>query len=79
MRAHHYSPRTETAYVDCIRPFMLFHGNRLPRSDGRTGRSLAFLSWLATDRAVSAQHAESGIGGSAASVRPSVATRVGLD
>ena len=30
IRARHYSPRTETAYVGWIRRFILFHGKRHP-------------------------------------------------
>jgi integron integrase len=53
MRSQHYSPRTETAYVDWIRRFILFHGKRHPAEMGEA-EVTAFLSSLATARAVSA-------------------------
>ncbi len=33
----HLSPRTEKAYVGWVRRFILFHGKRHPRDDGRAG------------------------------------------
>jgi hypothetical protein len=33
MRARRYSLRTEEAYLDWIRRFILFHGKRHPRDD----------------------------------------------
>jgi hypothetical protein len=53
MRSRHYSPRTETAYVDWIRRFILFHQKRHPDTMGE-GEVSAFLSSLATGRGVSA-------------------------
>src|SRR5688572_12634929 len=48
----HYSYRTEKAYVEWIRRFILFHGKRHPREMG--GAEVAhFLSYLAKDRRVS--------------------------
>ena len=35
IRARHYSLRTEDAYVDWIRRYILFHGKRHPARDGR--------------------------------------------
>lgn len=53
IRAKHYSRRTESAYVDWIRRFILFHRKRHPSEMGATEIS-AFLTWLATSRRVSA-------------------------
>jgi integron integrase len=53
IRAKHYSRRTESAYVDWIRRFILFHRKRHPSEMGATEIS-AFLTWLATNRRVSA-------------------------
>ena len=53
LRARHYSPRTEKAYVAWIRRFILFHGKRHP--DGLGAPEVAgYLSHLATKRQVSA-------------------------
>jgi len=52
LRVRHYSLRTEDAYVDWTRRFILFHGKRHPRDLGAT-EVQAFLSHLALDRAVS--------------------------
>ena len=53
IRVRHYSLRTETAYVNWIRRFILFHGKRHPQELGPAEVS-AFLSSLAVDRNVSA-------------------------
>jgi integron integrase len=53
IRAHHYSPRTEKAYVSWIRRFVLFHGKRHPAQMG-AAEVTAFLSHLATAGKVSA-------------------------
>jgi len=53
MRVRHYSLRTEDAYVDWIRRFILFHGKRHPREMGAQEVS-AFLTHLAVERRVSA-------------------------
>ena len=53
IRAKHYSRRTESAYVDWIRRYILFHRKRHPSEMGATEVS-AFLTWLATSRRVSA-------------------------
>lgn len=53
IRLRHYSFRTEKAYVDWIRRFILHHGKRHPRDMG--GEEVRdFLSHLATARHVSA-------------------------
>lgn len=53
IRAKHYSRRTESAYVDRIRRYIVFHRKRHPSEMGATQIS-AFLTWLATNRCVSA-------------------------
>lgn len=49
----HYSRRTENAYVHWIRRFIVFHGKKHPETMG-AHEVTAFLSWLATERHVSA-------------------------
>jgi integrase len=51
MRARRYSLRTEQAYLDWIRRFILFHGKRHPRDLGETEIS-DFLTNLATQQHV---------------------------
>ena len=51
IRTHHYSRRTEKAYVFWVRRFVLFHGKRHPAQTGAAEVS-AFLSHLATARNV---------------------------
>ncbi len=53
IRVRHYSLRTETAYLNWIRRFILFHDKRHPQDLGAP-EVAAFLSFLATDRQVSA-------------------------
>ncbi|MDI3259259.1 MAG: integron integrase [Sinobacteraceae bacterium] len=53
LRVAHYSLRTEQAYVDWARRFILFHGKRHPRDMGAAEVG-AFLTHLATERKVSA-------------------------
>ena len=53
IRALHYSIRTEQAYVDWARRFILFHGKRHPREMGAV-EVTAFLTYLAVERNVSA-------------------------
>ena len=53
IRVRHYSIRTEQAYVDWIRRFILFHGKRHPTEMG-VEHVTAFLSHLAVERSVSA-------------------------
>jgi integron integrase len=52
LRVRHYSLRTEDAYVDWARRFILFHGKRHPREMG-AAEVQAFLSHLAVERHVS--------------------------
>ena len=52
LRIRHYSLRTEEAYLDWTRRFILFHGKRHPRDMGAV-EVQAFLSHLAVDRGVS--------------------------
>jgi len=52
MRASRYSPRTEQAYVDWIRRYVLFHGRRHPRNLGEA-EVAAFLTNLAVAGKVS--------------------------
>lgn len=52
-RALHYSIRTEEAYVDWARRFILFHGKRHPQEMGAP-QVEAFLEHLAVERGVSA-------------------------
>lgn len=52
-RAHHLSRRTENAYVGWIRRYVVFHRKRHPREVGASGVN-EFLTWLATERRVSA-------------------------
>lgn len=53
IRARHYSIRTEEAYVDWTRRFILFHHKRHPK-DMRVPEVEAFLTYLAVERNVSA-------------------------
>ena len=53
IRVKHYSLRTEKAYVDWGRRFIVFHRKRHPREMG-AAEVEAFLSYLATARRVSA-------------------------
>jgi len=53
LRTLHYSPRTEDAYVGWIRHYIFFHGKRHPKDLG-AGEVEAFLTYLATQRGVSA-------------------------
>ena len=53
IRVEHYSIRTEQAYVDWIRRFILFHGKRHPAQMGAKEVE-DFLSHLAVDRNVAA-------------------------
>lgn len=53
IRLHHYSYRTEQAYVDWIRRYVRFHGRRHPRELGAEDVA-AFLSSLANVRHVAA-------------------------
>ncbi len=53
LRTRHYSIRTEQAYTDWARRFILFHGKRHPKEMG-AAEVEAFLTHLAVDRQVSA-------------------------
>jgi len=53
IRARHYSIRTENAYCDWARRFILFHDKRHPR-DMAAAEVMAFLTHLASERNVSA-------------------------
>ncbi len=53
LRIKHYALRTEEAYIDWIRRFILFHNKRHPRDMG-TPEIRAFLAHLATEENVAA-------------------------
>jgi integron integrase len=53
IRTRHYSIRTEQAYVDWIRQFILFHNKRNPTDMGKSEIE-AFLTHIAVDRNVAA-------------------------
>jgi len=53
LRTRHYSIRTEQAYVDWVRRFILHHDKRHPQEMG-AAEVEAFLSYLAVERQVSA-------------------------
>jgi site-specific recombinase XerD len=53
VRARHYSPRTEKAYVAWIRRFIRFHGKRHPREMG-AAEMTQYLSSLAVEGNVAA-------------------------
>jgi integron integrase len=53
VRYRHYSYRTEQAYVEWVRRFVLFHDKRHPRDMGEQ-EVVAFLAHLATEREVAA-------------------------
>ena len=53
LHARHYSIRTETAYVDWARRFILFHGKRHPLEMG-AAEVEAFLTYWSVQRQVSA-------------------------
>lgn len=53
LRAKHYSYRTEQAYIDWMRRFILFHGKRHPKDMG-AAEIQVFLLHLANDRNISA-------------------------
>ena len=50
-RVRHYSIRTEDAYADWVRRFVLFHGKRHPLELGEAEVG-EFLTWLAVERRV---------------------------
>ena len=53
LRVKHYSIRTEQAYVDWIRRFILFHRKRHPNEMGE-GEITQFLTHLAVEKNVAA-------------------------
>ena len=53
IRVRHYSIRTEEAYTDWVRRFIVFHGKRHPNELG-AAEVAAFLTHLAVDRHVAA-------------------------
>jgi site-specific recombinase XerD len=53
LRVKHYSLRTEQAYVDWIKRFILFHNKRHPREMGVAEIS-TFLTHLAVEKHVAA-------------------------
>ena len=53
LRAKHYSPRTEAAYVAWVRRYVRYHRRRHPREMGAP-QVREFLTHLAVDRQVSA-------------------------
>lgn len=53
IRLKHYSIRTEEAYLQVIRCFILYHGKRHPRQMG-VDEIRQYLSHLATDKQVAA-------------------------
>ena len=53
IRVRHYSIRTESAYVDWARRFILFHHKRHPQDMG-AAEVEAFLTYLAVERKVAA-------------------------
>ena len=61
IRVHHYSPRTEAAYVLWVRRFVRFHGTRDPATMGEP-EVAAFLSDLAVRGRVSASTQNQALG-----------------
>ena len=61
VRVLHYSIRTEDAYVDWIRRFILFHGKRHPQEMGAPELE-TFLTHLAVDRNVAASTQNQALG-----------------
>lgn len=53
IRRKHYSIRTEQAYIDWIKRFIIYHGKRLPRELGEE-EVAEFLTHLARDLGVAA-------------------------
>ena len=53
IRYRHYSIRTEKAYVEWVRQFILFHGKRHPEDMG-ADEVRRFLAYLAAERNVAA-------------------------
>ena len=53
LRVHHYSLRTESAYIQWIKRFIYFHNKRHPETLGEA-EITAFLTHLAVKRNVAA-------------------------
>ena len=51
IRVRHYSIRTEEAYADWVRRFIVFHGKRHPKELG-AAEVTSFLTYLAVERHV---------------------------
>ena len=51
LRLGHFSPRTEEAYTDWVRRYVIFHGTRHPRELGER-EVVAFLTYLAVERSL---------------------------
>jgi hypothetical protein len=74
IRVLHYSIRTEQAYVDWARRFVLFHGKRHPREMGAL-EVTAFLTHLAVGAQGVRLHAEPGQGRHPVSLQGGIAAR----
>ncbi|GIV58861.1 MAG: hypothetical protein KatS3mg042_1774 [Rhodothermaceae bacterium] len=61
LRTRHYALRTEKAYVQWIRRFVIFHGGRRP-SDMAAPEIQQFLTYLATKRRVTASTQNQALG-----------------
>ena len=53
IRFRHYSIRTERAYIDWVKRYIIFHKKQHPQEMGEIEIKI-FLNWLATERHVSA-------------------------
>lgn len=53
LRAKHYSIRTEQAYIQWVKRFIVFHNKRHPSNMGKPEIE-AFLTWLATEKNMAA-------------------------
>ena len=60
MRVAHYAIRTEEAYIDWTRRFILFHNKRHPREMG-AAEITEFLTHLAVEGKVAPSTSESGV------------------
>jgi integron integrase len=52
LRVHHYSKRTEEAYVNWIKRFIIFHGKKHP-AELEAGQIRSFINYLAVNKNVS--------------------------
>jgi len=78
IRFKHYSLRTEQAYADWIKRFILFHGKRHPEAMGAE-EVRTFLSDLAVNQNVAASTQNQGIKRTLVSLSRSAQTRFALD